>query len=229
MRFAVHERKNRSNMKITIIGGHGKVALLAAAELARRGDSVTSIIRNPEHVADIAATGATALVLDVENASAAEMAEAFKGSDAIVWSAGAGGGNPDRTYAVDRDAAIRSMIAAELAGIARYVMVSFLTADTEHLVPLDDPFYPYMAAKIAADDHLRASSLDYTILGPGALTLAEPTGLLTPDPDPASDTSTSRANTALAIAAALDEPASICRTINFSDGTVPVAEVLARA
>ncbi|GAA1890252.1 SDR family oxidoreductase [Paeniglutamicibacter psychrophenolicus] len=216
-------------MKVTIIGGHGKVALLAAAELAKRGDTVTSVIRNPDHVAEIAATGATALVLDIENASAAEMAEAFKGADAIVWSAGAGGGSPERTYAVDRDAAIRSMIAAELAGIARYVMVSFLTASTEHLVPLDDPFYPYMAAKIAADEHLRASTLDYTILGPGVLTLDGPTGLLDPAPDLASDTLTSRSNTALAIVAALDQPASIGKTINFTDGTVPVAEVVAGA
>jgi uncharacterized protein YbjT (DUF2867 family) len=214
-------------MKVTIIGGHGKVALLAAAQLAKRGDTVTSIIRNPDHIGDVADTGATALVLDVENATAPEMAEAFEGTDAIVWTAGAGGGNPDRTYAVDRDAAIRSMNAAEIAGTKRYVMVSFLTADTEHLVPLDDPFYPYMAAKIAADEHLRASTLDYTILGPGALTLAEPTGLLNPDPDPASDTSTSRANTALAIVAALDDPASIGRTVNFCDGDLAVAEVMA--
>ncbi|MFL4474975.1 SDR family oxidoreductase [Paeniglutamicibacter sp. MACA_103] len=214
-------------MKVTIIGGHGKVALLAAAQLAKRGDAVTSIIRNPDHAADVQDTGATALVLNVENATATEMAEAFKGADAIVWSAGAGGGNPDRTYAVDRDAAIRSMNAAEIAGAKRFVMVSFLTASTEYLVPLDDPFYPYMAAKIAADEHLRASALDYTILGPGALTLAEPTGLLNPEPDPAADTSTSRANTALAIVAALDEPASIGRTINFSDGDVPVAQVMA--
>ncbi|MFB9815425.1 SDR family oxidoreductase [Paeniglutamicibacter sulfureus] len=214
-------------MKVTIIGGHGKVALLAAAQLAKRGDTVISVIRNPDHAADVSATGATPLVLDVENATTAEMAEAFQGAEAIVWSAGAGGGNPDRTYAVDRDAAIRSMNAAEITGAKRYVMVSFLTADTEHLVALDDPFYPYMAAKIAADEHLRASALDYTILGPGALTLAEPTGLLNPMPDPASDTSTSRANTALAIVAALDEPASIGRTINFSDGDVPVAQVVA--
>lgn len=215
-------------MKVTIIGGHGKVAMLAAAQLAQRGDTVISIIRNPDHVSDVAATGATALLLDVENAAATELAEAFAGSDAIVWSAGAGGGNPDRTYAVDRDAAIRSMNAAGLAGIKRYVMVSFLSASTEYLVPLDDPFYPYMAAKIAADEHLRASDLDYTILGPGALTLAEPTGLLAPDPDPAADTSTSRANTARTIVAALDEPESIGRTINFSDGSTPLALVVAR-
>lgn len=216
-------------MKITIIGGHGKIALLAARILARRGDEVTSVIRNPEHVPDVADTGAHALVLDVEEATATELADAFAGADAIVWSAGAGGGNPERTYAVDRDAAIRSMNAAELAGIKRYVMVSFLTADTEHLVPLDDPFYPYMAAKIAADEHLRAGGLDYTILGPGALTLQEPSGLLDPAPETSGDTGTSRGNVALAIVATLDDPSTIGRTINFTDGTVPVARAVAAA
>lgn len=213
-------------MKVTIIGGHGKIALLAASILAGRGDEVTSVIRNPEHVHDIAATGATALVLDVEEAATTEMADAFAGADAIIWSAGAGGGNPERTYAVDRDAAVRSMNAAELAGIKRYVMVSFLTASTDYLVPLDDPFYPYMAAKIAADEHLRASTLDYTILGPGALTLEEPSGLLDPTPDAAGATGTSRSNVALAIVATLDDPSTIRRTINFTDGTVPVAQAI---
>ncbi|ASN38184.1 NAD-dependent dehydratase [Arthrobacter sp. 7749] len=213
-------------MKVTIIGGHGRIALLAATLLSQRGDSVNSIIRNPDHSADVAATGASAVVLDVENATATEMAEAFAGSDAIVWSAGAGGGNPDRTYAVDRDAAIRSMNAAQLAEIKRFVMVSFASASTEYLVPLDDPFYPYMAAKIAADDHLRGSDLDYTILGPGTLTLEEATGLINGDPDLAADTSTSRANTALAIVATLDSAASIGRTINFVDGQTPIATVM---
>ncbi|MGV7904346.1 NAD(P)H-binding protein, partial [Mycobacterium kansasii] len=82
-----------------------------------RGDAVTSWIRNPEHAADVATTGAKPLVLDVEHASREEIAAALAGADAVVFSAGAGGGNPDRTYAVDRDAAIRSVQAAEAAGV----------------------------------------------------------------------------------------------------------------
>ena len=42
--------------RILLIGGHGKVALLLAPLLVRRGDTVTSVIRNPEHEADVAAT-----------------------------------------------------------------------------------------------------------------------------------------------------------------------------
>ena len=214
-------------MKVTIIGGHGKIALLAASKLSKRGDEVLSVVRNPEHVGDIAEAGATAVVLDIESASAAELAEVFEGSDAIVFSAGAGGGDPERTYAVDRDAAIRSMNGAGIAGAKRFIMVSFLNADTEHLVPLDDPFYPYMAAKIAADEHLRSSGLDYTILAPGSLTLEDATGSLNPAPESSADSSTSRGNVAQAIVAALDDPASIGRTIGFSDGNIPLQHVIA--
>ena len=115
--------------RIVMIGGHGKVALLAAPLLVDAGHEVVSLIRNPDHSADVAATGATPLVLSVEEADVAELTRVFAGADAIVWSAGAGGkGGPERTDAVDRAAAIRSMEAAAAAGVTRYVMVSFLTA-----------------------------------------------------------------------------------------------------
>ena len=42
--------------RIVIIGGHGKVGLRLAAVLTERGDAVTSIIRNPDHRDDVAAT-----------------------------------------------------------------------------------------------------------------------------------------------------------------------------
>ncbi|MGO4493740.1 NAD(P)H-binding protein, partial [Arthrobacter sp. 2YAF22_2] len=87
--------------RIAIIGGHGKVALELSGILAKGGADVTSIIRNPDHAGDVAATRATPLVLDVEKSSSAEIADAVKDHDAVVWSAGAGGGSPERTYAVD--------------------------------------------------------------------------------------------------------------------------------
>ncbi|GHD05117.1 NAD(P)-binding oxidoreductase [Zhihengliuella salsuginis] len=215
-------------MKIALIGGHGKVALLATPELVNRGHQVTSFYRNAEHTGDVNATGATAVVLDVESATQEELADAFGGHDAVVWSAGAGGaGGADRTYAVDRDAAVRSMRAAEQAGVKRYVMVSFATADEKYLVQQDDPFYPYMAAKIAADAHLRGSALDWTILGPGKLTLDEATGRIEVLDEPGENTDTSRGNVALSIVESLDNDGSIGRTINYRDGSTPIVEVVA--
>ncbi|KRE79593.1 SDR family oxidoreductase [Arthrobacter sp. Soil763] len=213
--------------KIAIIGGHGKVALELSAILSQDGAEVTSIIRNPDHRDDVASTGAAPLVLDVEKATTAELAQALTGHDAVVWSAGAGGGSPERTYAVDRDAAIRSMDAAGQAGVRRYVMVSYLGAGPDHGVPEDNSFHAYAEAKAAADAHLRSSGLEWTILGPGALTDGPGNGLLDVNPSDTSDgTNTSRSNVARVAAAVLGMPETAGRTIEFRDGTLPLAAAL---
>lgn len=214
--------------RIIVFGGHGRIALLLAPLLAARGDEVTGVIRNPEHASDVEATGARPLVADIENLDVEELAEIIRGHDAVVWSAGAGGGSPERTYAVDRDAAQRSMDAAERAGVRRYVMVSWLGSTADHGVPEDDSFFPYADAKWAADEYLRASGLDGTILAPGTLTFEEPTSRI--QIDPAGSGAVSRADVAAVIAAALHGPCTIGRTIRFGNGdpatSVPIAEAL---
>lgn len=212
--------------RIAIIGGHGKVALHLSTLLTGEGHSVTSFIRNPDHAADVTATGATPSVLDIENAPTPAIAEALQGHDAVVWSAGAGGGNPDRTYAVDRDAAIRSMDAAAQAGVNRYVMVSYLGAGKNHGVPADNSFYAYAEAKADADEYLRGTDLAWTILGPGSLTEKPGSGRIDVNPPKEGGGETSRANTAIVAAAVLDLPETAGRTIEFRDGSLPVAAAL---
>src|SRR6478735_12755558 len=213
--------------RVTVIGGHGKVALLAAPLLVADGHDVTSVVRNADQVADVEATGATAAVLDVENSSTEQIADLVRGNDVLVWSAGAGGGSPERTYAVDRDAAIRSMDAATQAAVGRYVMVSYLGAGPDHGVPEDNSFHAYAEAKAAADAHLRQSGLDWTILGPGSLTDGEGNGLIEANPADTSDgTDTARANVALVAAAVLAEPKTAGHTIEFRDGSTPVADAV---
>ncbi len=210
-------------MRVLILGGHGKVALLLAPLLTARGDEVTSIIRNPDHAAEIAATGAVPLVLDL--AGGDDLAGALEGQDAVVWSAGAGGGSAERTYAVDRDAAIRSMDAAVAAGVKRYVMVSWIGSTPDHGVDPGNAFYAYADAKLAADDHLRGTELDWTILGPGTLTMDPPRGTIEIDPD--GDGRVPRADVAAVVAAVLTEDATIGRFIRFGAGDTPIEEALA--
>lgn len=209
---------------VLIIGGHGKVALRLAPILTSRGDAVTSIIRNPEHTDDVSRTGATARVADVSSLDEESLVDLFRGHDAIVWSAGAGGGDPERTYAVDRDAAIRSMSAAATAGVSRYVMVSYIGSRRDHGVAQDDPFFAYAEAKSIADEHLRGTDLEWTILAPGPLTLEEPTGLISVT-DPG-DGRVTRADVAAVAAATLADPSTIRRTIPFGNGETPIAEAI---
>jgi uncharacterized protein YbjT (DUF2867 family) len=212
---------------VIVLGGHGRVALLLAPLLVERGDRVTSVFRNPAHEAEVAATGARPVVADLEALDTDQIADLLRGHDAVVWSAGAGGGDEARTYAVDRDAAIRSMDAAAAAGVERYVMVSYLGAGPDHGVPPENSFFAYAEAKAAADEHLRASSLRWTILGPGALTLADPAGTIeVVEGRPEGDTSVARADVAAVIAAALREDATVGRTLDFRHGSTPIGEAL---
>jgi uncharacterized protein YbjT (DUF2867 family) len=210
--------------RILIIGGHGKVALLLAPLLVQEGHTVTSVIRNPAHVGDVEATGAQALVADVETLDVDQLTNLVSGNDAVVWSAGAGGGDPQRTYAVDRDAAIRSIDAAEAAGIPRYIMVSYFGAGADHGIDRDDPFFAYAEAKAAADAHLRASAVEWTILAPSALTMDAPTGRV--DVSASSSQRVSRADVAAVIAAVIDEPTASGRTISFNNGETPIADAV---
>lgn len=212
--------------RILIIGGHGKVALRLTGMLSTQGHEVTSLIRNPDHAAGVTSAGGVPVVADVESLSADELAARFDGHDAVVWSAGAGGGDPDRTYAVDRDAAVRSMEAAASAGVKRYVMVSYLGSRADHGVEPSNPFFAYAEAKSAADDHLRQTDLDWTILGPGGLTLDPGTGRIAVGYE-LQGGNVSRDDVAAVAAAVLVDDNTIGRTIPFIGGDTPIAEALA--
>ena len=211
--------------RIVIVGGHGKIARQLVPLLVEHGHEVTALIRNPAHATDVEADGATARVADVEQLDAAGIAEALAGHDAVVWAAGAGGGDPARTRAVDQDAAIRSMDAAAQVGVRRYLMVSYCGAGPEHGVDPENPFFAYAEAKAAADEHLRASDLDWTVLGPSGLTDEPASGSIEVGREGSGQVS--RGNVARVLAASLAEPAPIGRTIEFHDGTMPIADALA--
>lgn len=210
--------------EIILFGGHGRVALLLAPVLAERGDRVTAVIRNPSHVDEVRQGGADPLVADIEQLDVDALAAFIAGHDAVVWSAGAGGGDPKRTYAVDRDAAIRTMEAATRAGVKRYAMVSYFGASPGHGVDPENPFFHYAEAKAAADEHLRATDLDWTVLGPSTLTFDQASGRI--DTGAESSDRVSRGNVALTVAAALADDGTIRRTIRFNDGDTPIAEAL---
>ena len=78
---------------VTIIGGHGKIALLAEPLLVERGHTVNALIHRPEQSEDIVTRGANPVVTDITALSTEEMAKLLTelGTEVLVWSAGAGG------------------------------------------------------------------------------------------------------------------------------------------
>lgn len=215
-------------MRVVIAGGHGKIALLLEQLLAARGDTPVGLIRNPAHTDDLAAAGAQAVVLDLENSSVSQVAETLYGADAVVFAAGAGpGSGVSRKQTVDRDAAILLADAAESAGVGRYVMVSAISADDRSLDgDYDEIFLAYIHAKSEADADVRArSGLRTTIVRPGLLTDAPGTGRVQVA-DSTGRGEISRADVAAVLLAVLDSPATEGRTFEVIGGETPITEAL---
>lgn len=174
-----------------IFGGSGKCARHITRMLAAEGQTVFSIIRNADQKSEIEALGGKPMVQSIEDASVDDMAGTITQTKAstVLWCAGAGGGSPERTKAVDNEGAIRSMDATAKAGVKRYIIISALDVRDREKKPepewYDDNDWqrsdrvwkaikPYMEAKFAADRNLVTENhrrgLQYTIVRPGGLT-----------------------------------------------------------
>ena len=137
-------------MRVVIAGGHGKIALILERLLADAGHEPVAVIRNPDHRVDVDATGAVAVVLDLEDASVDELGQVLKNADAAVFAAGAGpGSTAERKFTVDRDAAILLADAAEAAGVPRLIIVSAIGTD-DFDPESDDIFQLYSRTEASA-------------------------------------------------------------------------------
>jgi uncharacterized protein YbjT (DUF2867 family) len=212
--------------KVIVVGAHGKVAVLTVPRLVAAGHEVTGVIRRAEQSGDVQRVGADVVVADVEDLSTDEIAEVLVGHDVVVWSAGAGGGSPERTYAVDRDAAIRTIDAAGRAHASQFVMVSYFGAGPDHGVDPSSGFFAYAESKSAGDAHLAASSLGWTILRPSGLTEEAGTGGIETGAG-VTGGQVARATVADVITAVIGDPdAAKGLTLEFNDGAQPVADVI---
>src|ERR1700722_16234987 len=87
---------------------------LRLARILAPNHSVTSIVRNKEHDADVRAASATPLILDLESSPTSEFSLAFDGAHVVYFSAGAGeNASDERTKKVDYEGALKVFDAIE--------------------------------------------------------------------------------------------------------------------
>ena len=85
----------------------------------------------------------------------------------------------------------------------------------------------YLRAKKAAEDALRATALDWTILRPGALTDDPGTGRVLLAPPPVERGDVTRADTAAVLVALLDTPGTVGKVLELREGDVEIREAVA--
>ncbi|MFI0349805.1 SDR family oxidoreductase [Actinomadura sp. 9N407] len=214
-------------MNVAIAGGHGKIALRLARLLAARGDTVLSLIRNPDHADDIRAAGAGPLQCDLERADVAEVAEKIAGADAVVFAAGAGpGSGTERKETVDRDASILMADAAERAGVRPFLQISAMGVDSAPPADRGEVWAAYVRAKKEAEEDLRRRDLDWLILRPGRLTDDPGTGTVTLAEPYVGHEAVTRDDVAAVLVALLDAPGVRRRVLELIGGNTPVDEAV---
>ncbi len=154
-------------MNVLIAGSHGGVGQHITELLSERDHEAKAMVREESQVPEMEAFGVETVVADLTE----DVSHAVEGCDAIVFAAGSGGNDVE---GVDRDGAIGLIDEAEKQGVERFVMLSPINAARPEESP--EALREYLAAKLAADEHLQSSDLTYTIVRPGALTDDSPTG-----------------------------------------------------
>lgn len=162
-------------MKALVTGGTGFVGRHLIEHLRAQGDDVTALVRSLTRAEPLARLGARLELGHLHDAAA--IARAVAGQDVIYHVAGAVAAPDEAAYlAGNRDATANIVRAAEESGVRRFVHVSSLAAagpslrGTPH--PLTTPSAPvtaYGRSKLAAEQVVRESTLDWTILRPPAV------------------------------------------------------------
>ncbi|WP_165856836.1 SDR family oxidoreductase [Marinobacter sp. JSM 1782161] len=210
-------------MRVLIVGANGKIGRHLLELMAESPHEARAMVRDADQIPLMEKLGATeAVVADLEG----DCGEALRSCDAVVFTAGSGPHTgPDKTVDVDQNGAMRIVDAAAAAGIRRFVMVSAMRADEPDKGP--EKIRHYLLAKQKADDHLRASGMDYTVVRPGPLTEDPATGRIEVGDKLERTGKIPREDVAAVLLATLDAANTENRTFDVLSGEIPVAEAVA--
>lgn len=208
--------------KVFVAGGSGRVATELIKDLINAGNQVIAGARHPEKIIKLA--GVTPVKLDLHN-TVDQITSLMTGSNAVYFVAGSRGKDLLQTDAMG---AVKTMQAAQRAGIKRYLMLSSMYA----LQPEKWADYPALAAitdyniaKFFADDYLiHNTSLDYTIIQPATLTEEPATGKVAFGEG--DDTTNPISDVAAVLADSLTADNTIGKVIMMRKGDTPITDAL---
>lgn len=211
-------------MKVFVVGANGQIGKHLVDLLKDSPDhNVRAMIRKEEQMQHFEKNGIESAVVSLTG-SVDEIANAAKGCDAIVFTAGSGGSTgADQTLLIDLDGAVKTIEAAENLGIDRFIMVSAFQANNRE--NWNEAIKPYYVAKHYSDRALLHSDLIFTIIRPGGLVNEPGTGKVTAAEE-LERGSISREDVARTIFASLTEENTYKRSFDLISGDTVIAEAL---
>ncbi|MBU5212234.1 MULTISPECIES: SDR family oxidoreductase [Heyndrickxia] len=207
-------------MKVFVVGANGQIGRHLIQKLKKNEEHTPkAMVRNEAQSLQLKNEGIETVIANLED-KVETIADAIKGCDAIVFTAGSGGKTgADKTLLIDLDGAVKTMEAAEKVGIKRFIIVSALQA--HHRENWNESIKPYYVAKHYADRVLVSSNLDYTIIRPGGLLNDPGTGKVS-IAENLQRGAISREDVAELIIACLNEKNTLRRSFDVVAGETPI-------
>lgn len=203
---------------VLVVGGTRRTGLEIVKLLRARGHTVNVMARHTSDITALEALGVPVIRADALSTNEVRSVIVPGRYRAIISTLGAAGKEPKPDFEGNRNL----IDAAKAAGVQRFLLVTVIGAGDSSASPpwiarwfLKD----VIALKSRAEDYLKDSGLDYTIIRPGGLLNKEASGraVLTEDPDTFSWIA--RADLGQLVADALEDRKTVGRTYSAFDPT----------
>jgi uncharacterized protein YbjT (DUF2867 family) len=203
---------------ILVFGGNRGTGLEIVRGLRARGEQVTVAVRPTSDTRALRDLGVASVLADAFDPGQIQAAFAAQRYAAVVSTLG--GGPADKARRPDLEGNRNAIEGARAAGVRRFVLISVIGAgDSRATAPAPSRRFleTVMNLKSQAEDHLRASDLDHTIIRPGGLGDVKATGTAVLADDPRAFSYISRTDLADLVVQALGDPTTIGKTYNAYD------------
>lgn len=198
---------------VLVAGANGSTGRIIV-DLLKKSDNYQPIamVRKQEQKVRFEKENVSTVMADLEE----DLSHAVKNVDRVIFAAGSKGKN---LIGVDQEGAKKLTDAAKNAGAGKFIMLSSMGADNPSV---SDELKEYLQAKQNADNHLKASGLDYTIIRPGSLTDEASTGKIQLKKKLDNQGKISRADVAKTLVEVLDDNIKHNEVFEILGGDTPI-------
>ncbi|MGY0614687.1 SDR family oxidoreductase [Vibrio sp. FJH11] len=209
---------------IFVIGATGGVGKYLCPMLINNGHNVTGLHRSQDQAEALRDLGVYPVQGDLMDITSEQLTELTKGSDVIVFTAGAAGSGVDRTSVIDGLGPVKMIQAAAENGIKKVYLVSAFPESARNN-NLGEAFEHYMRVKKEADVAVVNSGLDWVIVRPGTLLHDEADNRVTLGHAIKYGT-VKRGNVASVLAKLIDTPTIRREILELTDGELSVEQAV---
>ncbi len=210
-------------MNVLVVGAYGQVGMQIVDLLLEEDHRVLAMVQEESQGGELEKLGADLVVADLRQS----VEFAVEGCDAVIFAAKSNTDQQEDIFAVERDGLIKLIEACESNAAERFIFVSQMGAN--HPEKASGTEQMHLKAKGEAEERLRKSNLNYTIIRHGLLNNDPESGMIIAKGDLKRTTGQiTRIDLAHTVAVALENEHTYHREVEVINGNRKIEEALSQ-